>query len=254
MSPGPEDEDEDEEVEGQVKKIQFKGIPLIAGSGFGLAQIEWKGFGWRPRVGQRLSALPFSLHFFRLRILTPAPFSLSLSLTDVLARTGGSPTLSTPSHISLLLHNLFNASIPASHIPTDLYYFDPEYPVPASIQLRQQQSWPVAVPEIADKVEVGENDEAQKEEGDENEEEVKDEEEEAEVVEEEMHIDDEDDMYREKGWWRHKATKLPLGGEAGEIHFTVVGYVSSSLSLSLFLSTPCSRYDMLTTDSPSQIT
>lgn len=152
----------------------------------------------------------------------------------------GSPTLSTPSHISLLLHNLFNASIPASHIPTDTYYFDSEYPVPASIQLRQLQSFPPIVPVVIQEEEEVLKDES---EGDSEEEgeavaavvgtviegEVEDageEEEEDKPVSEsgmEMEIDEDEDVYRERGWWRHNVTHSPLGGEDGDIEFTVVG-------------------------------
>lgn len=39
----------------------------------------------------------------------------------------------------------------------------------------------------------------------------------------EMEVDQEEDIYREKGWWRHNTTNAPLGGEDGGIEFTVVG-------------------------------
>lgn len=46
---------------------------------------------------------------------------------------------------------------------------------------------------------------------------------EQEVKEEEMVVEDEEDMYRERGWWRHNVTNEPLGGEDGRIEFTVIG-------------------------------
>lgn len=46
-------------------------------------------------------------------------------------------------------------------------------------------------------------------------------------VEKEMRkeIEEEEDLYREKGWWRHKVTDEPLGGTEGRIEFTIVGSV-----------------------------
>lgn len=63
-----DDEDSEEEEEGaegkEVKKVQFKVIPLIEGSGFGLANVEFKGMAWRPRVGQKIgTSLRFVLLF-----------------------------------------------------------------------------------------------------------------------------------------------------------------------------------------------
>ncbi|CDZ96800.1 DNA-dependent RNA polymerase I [Phaffia rhodozyma] len=37
----------------------------------------------------------------------------------------GTHSISSPSHISLLIHKTFNVSIPMHHIPSDEYYFDP---------------------------------------------------------------------------------------------------------------------------------
>jgi hypothetical protein len=56
-SPGPDDE-EDEEVEGAP--VALKAIPMIMGSGFALATIEWQGLGWRPTVGQQIGQSPSS--------------------------------------------------------------------------------------------------------------------------------------------------------------------------------------------------
>ena len=151
----------------------------------------------------------------------------------------GSPTLSTPSHISLLLHNLFNASIPSAHIPADTWHFDPDFPVPAAIQESQNLKWPVAPvvvePETQPEVEpeatqvTAEGEEATQEtvEGEEIVEEIQDQVEE-EIKEEEMVVGDEEVMYRERGWWRHNVTNEPLGGEDGRIEFVVIGFVLCS--------------------------
>lgn len=217
-----EESDEEEQAEqtnGQekeVKKVQLKVLPMIEGSGFGLANVEFKGMAWRPRVGQTIGKL-FSSISLLASTLTQRPIAV------------GSPTLSTPSHISLLLHNLFNASIPASHIPSDTYHFDPDFPVPEAIQNRQKLSFPTAAVPVAEeqpaaaveeKAEV--DDEEQRAEledrevGVEIEEEVKEEEE----VDEEAQ---EEEAYRERGWWRHNVTNEPLGGAEGRIEFTIVG-------------------------------
>lgn len=131
----------------------------------------------------------------------------------------GSPTLSTPSHISLLLHDLFNASIPATHIPIDQFYFDPEFPVPDAIQQRQKLEFPTAEPIAESKVdEDAEN--GAGEEGSESED--QDEEEEA-ADKVAKHVEAEEDLYRQHGWWLHLDTNEPLGGEEGRIEFTIVG-------------------------------
>ncbi|KDR75945.1 hypothetical protein GALMADRAFT_248757 [Galerina marginata CBS 339.88] len=61
----------------------------------------------------------------------PPPFFIYLALTAIAA---GKVNLSSPDHISLLVHRTFNVSIPRHHIPTDIWEFeygpaenDPEY-------------------------------------------------------------------------------------------------------------------------------
>ncbi|ORY90774.1 hypothetical protein BCR35DRAFT_299345 [Leucosporidium creatinivorum] len=204
-----DDEEEDEEALSQngekpVKQIKFKVLPMIEGSGFGLANVEFKGMAWRPRVGQKIV---------------------------------GSPTLSTPSHISLLIHNLFNASIPASHIQTNDYHFDPEFPVPEAIQKRQQLSFPSAIveeekteqEEVEEKAEVADEEELAELEDRKADEEVEEDKEEEEIDEEAQ----EEEAYREKGWWRHNVTNEPLGGDEGRIEFTIVGITIANSMISL---------------------
>ena len=135
----------------------------------------------------------------------------------------GSPTLSTPSHISLLLHNLFNASIPASHIPKDTWHFDPDFPVPEAIQKRQQWAIPTigsATKEAAAEV-LAEEAEAEAKEGAEGPETAEEAEAEEEVVK--SLEEEEEEQWREKGWWRHNLTNEPLGGKEGKIEFTIIG-------------------------------
>ncbi|BGP18909.1 hypothetical protein JCM10213_005506 [Rhodosporidiobolus nylandii] len=176
--------------------VRLKTLPMVLGSGFTLAEVEWEGVGWRPKVGMKLV---------------------------------GTPTLSTPSHISLLLHNLFNASIPSSHIPLDDFEFDPECDVPAVVLERRNAAAPLK--SLTEKVVAaasgeGQEEAAEGEEKAEGEEEVKDEE----PKEEEEEEDEEE--YGEKGWWVHRESREPLGGKEGRMEFTLVGLTTSNSLLS----------------------
>ena len=53
-SDGDDSEEEQAEEEAEVKRVQLKVLPMIEGSGFGLANVEFKGMAWRPRVGQKI--------------------------------------------------------------------------------------------------------------------------------------------------------------------------------------------------------
>ncbi|SCV72414.1 BQ2448_3951 [Microbotryum intermedium] len=172
--------DEDEEDE----KVYLKVLPMISGTGFGLPIVHFTGIGWRPRVGQKIV---------------------------------GSPTLSTPSHVSLLLHNLFNATLPASHIPSDEWRFDPDYVVPAFIRDRQKMSFPTTTTTTKVKEEEAEMG-AQGEDGEgggEREKELAQEEEARLAMEE-------DEMYADRGWWVNLKTGEPMGGQEGSVQFTIV--------------------------------
>lgn len=41
-------------TDGTEKKVAFKVLPMIEGSGFVLAKVEFQGMGWRPQVGQKI--------------------------------------------------------------------------------------------------------------------------------------------------------------------------------------------------------
>ncbi|KAK4048071.1 hypothetical protein OIO90_005972 [Microbotryomycetes sp. JL221] len=183
----PSDEDETDSTS-EPKQVQLKVLPMIEGSGFALAYVNWQGMAWRPRIGQQIV---------------------------------GSPTLSTPSHISLLLHDLFNASIPATHVPSDVWYFDPEYPVPDVVQQRQQLELPTlaSATDATNKVSIEENGEA-----DDNDEATDDQDEEEQQAKQIANeVEQEEDSYRQHGWWLRRDTNEPLGGEQGRIQFTIVG-------------------------------
>jgi len=36
--------------------IRLKTLPMVDGSGFTLADVEWQGLGWKPTVGMKLGA------------------------------------------------------------------------------------------------------------------------------------------------------------------------------------------------------
>ncbi|GAA6039651.1 hypothetical protein JCM8097_002236 [Rhodosporidiobolus ruineniae] len=187
-TPPPEDDDEEKQT------VRLKTLPMVLGSGFTLANVEWEGVGWRPKVGMKLV---------------------------------GTPTLSTPSHVSLLLHNLFNASIPSSHIPLEIYEFDPEAEVPPVVLERRALAVPLRslTEKVVEKAEGREEEAEEKAEGEEDEGE---EEEEAKEEQEE----EEEEEYLERGWWVHKSTREPLGGKEGRIEFTLVGLTTSNSLLS----------------------
>ena len=117
--------------------------------------------------------------------------------------------MATPSVISLLLHNLFNASIPAEHIPSDSYEWDPEATLPYSLAppyLQRNRSTAARPP-------------------DDDTEEVEDSTgEEAGLLGSDARMDQLDILVDpERGCWVERITSQPLGGEDGRLSFTVVG-------------------------------
>lgn len=74
----------------------------ITGSGWSTINVKVKLLGWRPKIGDRLI---------------------------------GKPTMSSPSHLSLILYQTFNAFIPANHMLGAGYKYDPNAEIPASWKL-----------------------------------------------------------------------------------------------------------------------
>ncbi|GAA5961189.1 hypothetical protein JCM8115_005861 [Rhodotorula mucilaginosa] len=195
-----EDQEEQEEGAGDAAKrtVWLKSLPMVDGSGFTLANVEWEGVGWRPRVGMKLV---------------------------------GTLTLASASHVSLLLHNLFNASIPVSHIPTDTWEWDPDFPVPPVVLERRNAALPLkqVVSDVVEK--ANEAAKIDEEEGGgagaatEELEKTAEEQEEAAKEEEEAE-------FAERGWWVHRKSREPLGGQDGRLEFTLVGLTTSNSLLS----------------------
>lgn len=134
--------------------------------------------------------------------------------------------------ISLLLHNLFNASISADHIPKDRYEWDPEAKLPYSLAstglvrgVQSQSQGEVKAASTPGKPSTGQTSEehegatSQMIEGEEVEAEPKDGA--AQDEGEENEDDGDDDTVR--GCWVDKETREPLGGFDGEITFKVIG-------------------------------
>ncbi|GAA6015681.1 hypothetical protein JCM8202_001074 [Rhodotorula sphaerocarpa] len=193
---GSDEEGDEAAAAGGSRSVRLKTLPMVDGSGFTLANVEWEGVGWRPRIGMKLV---------------------------------GTLTLASASHVSLLLHNLFNASIPVSHLPTDTWEWDPECAVPAVVLERRHAALPLkqAVSDVVQKAtdaaedEVKEEAEAGSEEAQEAEEVAGDEQEEA-----------EEEYAAERGWWVHRKSREPLGGAEGRLEFTLVGLTTSNSLLS----------------------
>ncbi|GAA5854025.1 hypothetical protein JCM9279_003767 [Rhodotorula babjevae] len=220
-TPQPEAAAQDDDDDGET--VRFKSLPMVQGTGFTLANVEWEGVGWRPRVGMKLV---------------------------------GTLTLASPSHVSLLLHNLFNASIPSSHIPTGDYEFDPECAVPPIVLERRNANVPLrsvvdsvkrragaaaaaggeagegAVEETVSGEADGEHLVPQSAAGEADvakaEADAEKEQDEADEVKE----DEDEALHAERGWWVHRTTHEPLGGADGRIEFTLVDLTTSNSLLS----------------------
>lgn len=63
---GDESEEEQEEEgaddDAAKRTVWLKSLPMVDGSGFTLANVEWEGVGWRPRIGMKLGESPLVLH------------------------------------------------------------------------------------------------------------------------------------------------------------------------------------------------
>lgn len=123
----------------------------------------------------------------------------------------GKVNLCSPDHISLLVHKVFNASIPRHHIPTEHWEFeygpaqnDPEFATEAA---------PVISTDSGDDVEMEQAPEIPKEH--------------VEVPLAVVAVDD-DKTANDGGQWVHKMSSEKIGGNEGYVEFTVVGYARPS--------------------------
>lgn len=149
-------------------------------------------------------------------------------------RTAGRLSLATPSTISLLLHNLFNASISADQIPKDKYEWDPTAKLPYSLAplstAAQFTPTTTTSPRKASTAVLptdpslgAEDMQSSLVENDE------DDEQEATQV----HHEEDDHDQAELGCWVDKETREPLGGTTGHIDFTVIGLTIANSMISI---------------------
>ena len=115
--------------------------------------------------------------------------------------------MATPSVISLLLHNLFNASIPTEHIPKDSYEWDFEATLPYSLATPYSKRSLKRTAKPLDR-NAKEMDEIN---GD--------------TLAAEETEQSQNYAEPEVGCWVHKESREPLGGMDGRISFTVIGLI-----------------------------
>jgi hypothetical protein len=134
-----------------------------------------------------------------------------------LPHTAGRLSLATPSTVSLLLHNLFNASISADQIPKDKYEWDPQARLPYSLVPLVGSFTSSTTPRKASAILPEDPSFIQQEQSDMEYDEA---EETGEAAYDEADAAEEE---AELGAWVHKETREPLGGTTGHIDFTVIG-------------------------------
>ena len=139
----------------------------------------------------------------------------------------GTHSLSSPSHISLLIHKTFNVSIPLPHIPSDLYRFDAalaDTPPPLSPSPSPEPEPELAAPEGG--MEVDSDGEEVKPEEDQEEVEArlraKEEKERVRQEEKEARRAEKERLESSSGRWRSAMSGKVLGDGEEEVEFTVV--------------------------------
>ena len=67
-TPQPQAAAADDADDDDAETVRFKSLPMVQGTGFTLANVEWEGVGWRPRVGMKLgpSQAPSRSHALRI--------------------------------------------------------------------------------------------------------------------------------------------------------------------------------------------
>lgn len=87
----------------QIRRVGYQtprlSFPTLSSNGWGVVDVEVELMGWRPTIGQKLI---------------------------------GRTTLSSPSHLSLVIYRTFNASIPENHLRSAGCHYDLNVQVPAN--------------------------------------------------------------------------------------------------------------------------
>ncbi|KAH9034890.1 hypothetical protein EDB85DRAFT_1945969 [Lactarius pseudohatsudake] len=156
---------------------------LQGDSPFAICRVGFEALVWSPQRGMSLCVL-------RSVFLNQFPTEVTSAMA-----LDGRVTLSSPDHISLLVHRTFNVSIPRHHIPTDQWVF--EYgPVEDNPEFRGTD----------DVMDVD--------------------------ITTDAHGDDVQ-AADQRGHWVHKVTGDRLGGKDRWLQFTVVGFTVANHMLSL---------------------
>ncbi|PWN95936.1 hypothetical protein FA09DRAFT_322091 [Tilletiopsis washingtonensis] len=166
--------------------------------------------------------------------VAPAAIKCLVWAPTVGMRVEGTITLSTPSHVSLLLHGTFNASISAAHMPSAQAAHEPSSSF-------QRPNAGAAEWEFVEDEEAAAEDAARRrvlEGGSASEQSsVKEEAADADEEEEEDKADAEPeskaDVERSEGYWKRKSDGQRLGGADGRVAFTIIGMTIANHQLSL---------------------
>ncbi|GAA93913.1 uncharacterized protein L969DRAFT_92180 [Mixia osmundae IAM 14324] len=139
---------------------------------------------------------------------------------ELLTRLEGRITNSTPGHISLLVYDLFNASIARQHIDLRAYRYDPDRAVPRPREKKRKRkernnSQDHVLFETADYEATSDS------QGD------------AGLLRPDPTVPLEDTMHSEQGQWVHRKTNEVLGDQTGHLSFTVVGLTFANLMISI---------------------
>jgi hypothetical protein len=202
-----------------VRFVSRTAMPLVDGSPFALAEIEWEGVGWRPQIGSKCSTLKSQNR------------KGNDTFVNVEKNAVGVPILSSPSHVSLLLHSLFNASIPASHLPSSRYYYDPDRPNPHStvgsssfrgIGIERSKGSFKDADELSGPPPPGQSRPSDAEKP------LQDE-----MGHEDSGEEDRAEEEEDRGCWIDQQTGEPIGGADGRVEFIVVGLTIANSMLSV---------------------
>jgi DNA-directed RNA polymerase I subunit RPA43 len=171
---------------------------LQADSPFAICHVGFEALIWSPLRGMNLSAYdpPPYQNFYRAFSLV-CPHTHTLHNTDKWQmKLVGRVTLCSPDHVSLLVHRIFNVSIPRHHIPTDRWEFEygPAENDPEFGNADDDDAFDADI--TADATQEGD--------------------------------DPQVTATDQRGRWVHKVTGDRLGGKDRWLEFTVVGYAFSS--------------------------
>lgn len=167
---------------------------------FAICSVGFDATVWCPRVSMKLGKQ--CMH----QVTSTYQLTCTFRIMTILFVAVGKINLCSPDHVSLLVHRIFNVSIPRHHIPQDQWTFeygpaenDPEFGAG-----RAEAQGHDETPNASGDVEIHDvpfNNEAKPE---------------------------EDHVAESSGQWAHHLTGEKLGSPDGYLEFTVIGWVVSS--------------------------